>query len=98
MDANQACNVLLSNLKESNLNWNLLESPFSLTINLKKSFIKDREGNPRTSGFTKQYYKQNDHNNNLKHVMEENNSLKKALANMEHKKDEVIEILDAKEE
>ena len=96
MDANQACNVLLSNLKESNLNWNLVESPFSLTINLKKSFIKDREGNPRTSGFNKPHYKQNGHQDNLKHVIDENNSLNKALANMKQEKDEVMEILDAK--
>ena len=95
MDANQACNVLLSNLKESNLNWNLVESPFSLTINLKKSFIKDSEGNPWT-GFTKQHYNQNGHHDNLKHVIDENNSLNKALANMKQEKDELMEILDAK--
>jgi hypothetical protein len=77
----------------------LVESPFILTNNLKKSFIKDSKGNLRTSGFIKQhYYKQNGYHDNLKHVMDENNSLKKFLAKMKQEKDEVMEILDAKEE
>lgn len=94
MDANQACDVLVSHLKQSNLNWNLVESPFSLTINLKKSFIKDREGNPRTSGFSKHHDDQKVHE--LKLLAEENKSLRKAFANITNEKDEVMNVLDSK--
>ena len=83
MDANQACDVLVNHLKLSNLNWNLVESPFSLTINLKKSFIKDREGNPRASGFSKHCDDQK-----VNKLEEENKSLRKALANEKHEKEE----------
>ena len=91
MDANQACDVLVSHLKLSNLNWNLVESPFSLTINLKKSFIKDREGNPRASGFSKHCDDQK-----VNKLEEENKSLRKALANEKHEKEEVIKDLESK--
>ena len=94
MDANQACDVLPSYLKESNLNWNLIESPFSLTINLKKSFIKDKEGNPRTCKFAK--LEQNDRE--LKSAVDENKSLNKALVKTTHEKEEVMKVLKNKAE
>jgi hypothetical protein len=49
MDATQTCDSLLNHLKTTNLNWNLVESPFSVTINVKKSFIKNKDGRSRTS-------------------------------------------------
>ena len=54
MDPNQTCEMLLQHLKNSNLNYNLSESPFSVTIHLKKSFIKDKNGIPRSSGIPDQ--------------------------------------------
>ena len=55
MDANETCNTILNHLKKSNLDWNLVESPFSVTINLKKSFIKDKAGVPLTSRLSCQH-------------------------------------------
>ena len=54
MDPNQTCDLLLSYLKKSNLNFSLSESPFAATIYLKKSFIVDKHGVSRTSGITEQ--------------------------------------------
>ena len=50
MDAYQTSEVLLSYIKMSNLNFSLVESPFGVTITLKKSFIKNQDGSLRRSG------------------------------------------------
>ena len=50
MDAYQTSEVLLSYIKMSNLNFSLVESPFGVTITLKKSFIKNQDGSLRKSG------------------------------------------------
>ena len=44
MDPSVTCDLLLSHVKKSNLNYNLSESPFSVTINIKKTFIKEKNG------------------------------------------------------
>ena len=49
MDASETCEYMLSLVKKSNLNFSLSESPFSVTLNIKKSFIKDLRGVSRTS-------------------------------------------------
>ena len=54
MDPNQTCEILLSNLKQSNLNFSIAESPFAVTINLKKTFIKDQNGVSQSSGLSDQ--------------------------------------------
>ena len=50
MDAKETCESLLSYIKKSNLNWNIVESPFSVTITLRKSFIKNKDGSLMKSG------------------------------------------------
>ena len=50
MDANQTFEVLLSYIKKSNLNWSIAESTFSVTVTLKKSFIKNKDGSLRETG------------------------------------------------
>ena len=50
MDANQTSELLLSYIRKSNLNFNIVESPFSLTVTIKKSFIKNKNGSLRHSG------------------------------------------------
>ena len=50
MDANQTSEVILNLVRKSNLNFNIIESPFSVTITLKKSFIKNKNGTFRKSG------------------------------------------------
>ena len=45
MDAINAANAVISSVKKSNLNYYIQESPFSLYINLRKSFIKNKSSN-----------------------------------------------------
>ena len=55
METDKAVNVVLSSVKKSNLNFYIQESPFSLFINIRKTFIKNKEGNilcPPTSDTT----------------------------------------------
>ena len=77
MDASQTCDVLLTHLKMSNLNWNLVESPFSVTISVKKSFFKDKSGHPQSSGLSYQNVDQMARELNM--LRRENNSLQEAL-------------------
>ena len=44
MDAKQTSETILSYIKKSNLNYFAQESPFSVTINIRKTFIKDQDG------------------------------------------------------
>ena len=44
MDAIQACDIVVATLKSSRLNFFLQESPFSITVNIKKTFIKNQAG------------------------------------------------------
>ena len=46
MDANHVADLIVSSVKKSNLNFHIQESPFSLLINLRKTFIKNKNGNP----------------------------------------------------
>ena len=50
MDPVTACNMLVSYLRQLNLNFHLVESPFAPRIEIRKTFIKDKTGNYRTSG------------------------------------------------
>ena len=51
MDPAQTFNHLLDEIKRSNLNYQVMETPFSASIHLKKTFIKDSNGSLRTCGF-----------------------------------------------
>ena len=53
MDAHNAADVILNTVKNSNLNFYIQESPFSLLINLRKTFIKTKNGLPPSSDLTK---------------------------------------------
>ena len=44
MEADNAVNTVISSVKKSNLNFFIQESPFSLCINIRKTFIKNKEG------------------------------------------------------
>ena len=54
MDPNQTCEVILTQMKRSNLNFSLVETPFGVKINIKKTFIRDQNGVPRRSGISDQ--------------------------------------------
>ena len=86
MDPIQTCNLLLSYVKNSNLNFSLNESPFSVSISLKKSFIKDKNGTlrvskiggiPGISGYDSQSIEEK------QILQDENKTLKAALAQHE---------------
>ena len=53
MDASQTCDSILQVIKNSNINFCLNESPFSVTITLKKSFIRNQDGTVRSSGISR---------------------------------------------
>ena len=55
MDASETSDWILSLIKKSNLNFSLSESPFSVSINIKKTFIKDKNGNPRPSNIPENF-------------------------------------------
>ena len=44
MDAKNVADMIVSSVKKSNLNFILQESPFSLNISIRKSFIKNKDG------------------------------------------------------
>ena len=50
MDPVTTCDRILSYLKQSNLNFYLSESPFSASVVIRKTFIKENNGSFRTSG------------------------------------------------
>ena len=52
MDAAQTCETLLSLVKKSNLNFSLSESPFSVSMTIKKTFIKNIDGSSRVSNIS----------------------------------------------
>ena len=49
MDAYEISDFILSLIKKSNLNFSLSESPFSVSIDIKKTFIKNKDGSTRSS-------------------------------------------------
>ena len=82
MDTSKTRDVLLSHLKMSNLNSNLVESPFSVTISIKKSFFMDKFGQPRASRLSSLNF---DHmTDELYSLRCENKTLQEALGKVEH--------------
>ena len=55
MDPVQTSDLLLTFIKSSNLNYNLTESPFSVSINIRKTFIRDKDGTLKTPFQTSNY-------------------------------------------
>ena len=47
MDASQTCDQVLQFIKKSNLNYFLSESAFSVSIEIKKTFITNKDGSFR---------------------------------------------------
>ena len=58
MDPNQTCEFILNQIKTSNLNYTLTETPFAVTLNIKKSFIKEKSGSVRSSGVSSTNFEQ----------------------------------------
>ena len=51
MDASQTSEIVLKYVKKTNLNFNIVKSPFSFTVTIKNSFIKNQDGILQTSVF-----------------------------------------------
>ena len=49
MDASQTCDQVLQFIKKSNLNYYLSESAFSVSIEIQKTFISNKDGSFRVS-------------------------------------------------
>ena len=49
MDAHQACELLLQLVRKSNVNYLLSESAFSVSLQIKKTFLKNKDGSLRSS-------------------------------------------------
>ena len=77
LDPSQICENVLSYIKKSNLNFFLSETPFSLTLNLKKAFLKDKNGILQSPAFSEVDNKVGRHFS--QNYMEENKSLKQAI-------------------
>ena len=95
MDPSAVCEALLSHVKASSLNFCLNESLFGVRINIKKSFVKDKNGivkNPTVSNFCETHVmNRND--------LEEIKNLKETVDKMEisqHDSSQTIRDLDAK--
>ena len=54
MDADQTCELIISFVRKSNLNFSLIETPFSVSIEIKKAFIKNKNGLPRASKLSRE--------------------------------------------
>ena len=63
MDASQTCDQVLQFLKSSKLNYFLSESAFSVSIEIKKTFITNKDGSLRSPNFG---HLESDHINALK--------------------------------
>ena len=83
MDPFQTCERLLSHVKCSNLNFSLSESPFSVSLSIRKSFVKDKHGfDRRSQSFS------GIHQVDEKPILEkENKHLKSLVTQQEHEKE-----------
>ena len=99
MDPSETCDLLLRHIKKSNLNYNLSESPFSVMISIKKSFIKDKNGSLRFPLFSELAPQTYPVKNEDQTLSSKNIALKATLAQYEVGKeasDHVLQDLDIK--
>ena len=93
MDPFQTCDLLLSLVKNSNLNFSLSESPFSVSLSIKKSFIRKANGILRASNiceFSSQGLKEEnkilkDKNIGLQAVIEQTDALENTVHELSSK-------------
>ena len=107
MEASKTCDLLITYVKKSNLNFCLNESPFAISISIKKTFVKDKNGisrNSKLSQFEQQDFSFQDQNVPLQTTVANletyQESLKHAISNMDIKlqasKNDSVELLDEK--
>ena len=91
VDASKTCDVILSHIKPSNLNFSLTESPFSVQIRIRKTFITYKNGYKIPGIFEKKSLEPND-NLNLK-LLIENENLKEDIKHFDQEKSVLEEAL-----
>ena len=91
IDASKTCDVILSHIKSSNLNFSLTESPFSVHISIRKTFITDKNGNRITGIF--QYSSEPISNDYDRKLVIENQNLKADIKYIEQEKSELEEAI-----
>ena len=77
MDPFEASEIVLSQIKNSNLNFKIQESPFSIHVNIKKSFITSKNGDPLH--FNRHFEDLSEAASQNKKLLKENENLKEAL-------------------
>ena len=82
MLASKIFQQIVDQVQSSNLNFQLLVSPFSAQISLKKSFITDKSGNlllPQTNVQTQSYESFNKSHDSIENLINQNKKLQKEL-------------------
>ena len=87
MDAFQSCELLLKYVKNSNLNFSLNESPFSVSLSIRKSFVKDKFGAERSSAFTGIFHQDGRLVNENQNLQNEKKSLSALVIHHEREKE-----------
>ena len=87
MDAFQTCEILMNHVKRSNLNFSLNESPFSVSLSIRKTFVRDRNGVERNSTFSGVSLQDNYIVDEKQTLENEKKSLKLLLIQHEHEKE-----------
>ena len=81
MDARNTSDLLLSLVKKSNLNFSIKESPFSVLISIRKSFIKLNYGSQNVDNSLESFI--------ASRKVDDNNTLLEALANLESENEDL---------
>ena len=100
MLANNAFDKIMELIKTSNLNFQMRLSPFSASISLKKSFIRDKFGNilvpTNVNAASQKEFNIQHENNELEHKNEQLNQKILDIENLVASKSQTVQILEAK--
>ena len=83
MDPFQTCDLLLSYIKKSNLNFSLNESPFAVSVSIKKTFVKNKNGTIRHPSLSDSVIQDTFVKKKGQIYFDENSSLKDTIAHYE---------------
>ena len=89
MNASQTCDLLISQLKYSNLNYTLSESPYSVNLSIKKTFTVTKEGK-MNSGSVPNFFDVISLINLNQELLNQRNTVIKHVANLEHEREALV--------
>ena len=87
MAAYKTSDLVLSCIKASNLNYTIQESPFSVLINMRKTFVKDKNGEPFFGENLLDFYAAN------RKLREENEALESKVNNLEFECEGYVKVI-----